>query len=77
LKAVIVNRIGDFCLYFAILLIYLNFKSLDFYIIFSCLYLFNQTVVSFFGLNILILDLISFFLLLAATGKSAQIGLHT
>jgi len=38
LKAVIVNRIGDFCLYFAILLIFYQFKTLDFNVISSVLY---------------------------------------
>jgi len=77
LKAVIVNRIGDFCLYFAILLIFYNFKTLDFYVIFSNIYMFSHTCLVFFGFKIFLLDLISFFLFFAAMGKSAQVGLHT
>lgn len=77
IKAVIVNRIGDFCLYFAILLIFYNFKTLDFNIVFCVLSNFSYTFVMFLGFKLYILDLISLFLFLAAAGKSAQLGLHT
>jgi NADH-ubiquinone oxidoreductase chain 5 len=77
LKAIIVNRIGDFCLYLGILLIFFNFKTLDFYTIFSCLYLFDNVMIVFCGFKAAALDLICMFLFIAAMGKSAQIGLHT
>jgi len=64
-------------LYFGILLIFFNFKTLDFYTIFSCLYLFNEQKIFFCGFEVYVLDIFCLFLFLAAMGKSAQIGLHT
>jgi len=78
LKAIIVNRIGDFCLYFAILLIFYNFHSLDFGVVFATVNIFSSTGnILFFGGSYNIIDVICLFIFLAATGKSAQLGLHT
>jgi len=77
MKAVIVNRIGDFCLYFAILLIFYDFKTLDFNVIFPSLQVFSLNYVFVFGHQLCLLDVICLFLFLAAMGKSAQLGLHT
>jgi NADH:ubiquinone oxidoreductase subunit 5 (subunit L)/multisubunit Na+/H+ antiporter MnhA subunit len=77
MKAVIVNRIGDFCLYFAILLIFYDFKTLDFNVIFPALQVFSLNYVYVFGYHICLLDVVCLFLFLAAMGKSAQLGLHT
>jgi len=78
LKAIIVNRIGDFCLYFAILLVFYNFHSLDFGVIFTTISSFSNTnEISFLGSYYNIIDVICLFIFLAATGKSAQLGLHT
>lgn len=76
LKAVIVNRIGDFAVYIAMLLIFLTFKSLSFYSVFALGSYFEHVSVSIFGYNFLILNLICFFLFMGAVGKSAQVGLH-
>jgi len=77
MKAIIVNRIGDFCLYFGILLIFQIFKTLDFCVIFAVLYLFSEELIYVGIVNIYLCDMISLFLFLAAIGKSAQFGLHT
>jgi proton-translocating NADH-quinone oxidoreductase chain L len=78
LKAVIINRVGDFFFLFAIFAIYSFFGSVDFSFIFALLpFLPNYLLCNFYGFSINMLDLISLFLLLAVAGKSAQIGLHT
>ena len=77
LKAMIINRIGDFGLALAIFAIYALFQSLDYPIVFSLASNYSETIISLFKLNINILDIIGFFIFIGAVGKSAQIGLHT
>lgn len=76
LKAIIINRIGDISLLIACGLIHFFFKSLDFSIIFPMSHYFANCEIVIDSFNIKILDLICFWLMLAAVGKSAQIGLH-
>ena len=77
LKAMIINRIGDFGLALAIFSIYALFQSLDYPIVFSLVSNYSESTLSIFGLNMNILDIIGFFIFIGAVGKSAQIGLHT
>jgi NADH:ubiquinone oxidoreductase subunit 5 (subunit L)/multisubunit Na+/H+ antiporter MnhA subunit len=85
MKAVILNRVGDLGLLFAILLIFFYFKSVDFATVFLLAPLFSEFFfnvrleLGFFTLdyNVHILSFICFWLLFGAVGKSAQIGLHT
>jgi len=77
IKAMLVNRIGDFALLLAIFTIYFVFNSLDYDIVFSLIPLAVDYKVIVMGFQIPILDLIGIFLFLGAMGKSAQIGLHT
>ena len=77
IKALIVNRIGDVSLIISIILIFFLFKSVDYTIIFSSVPLFKNNNIIFFNTSLNILTLFSFFLSLAAFGKSAQLGLHT
>ncbi len=77
MKAIIVNRVGDFGIYFALLLIFYFFKSLDFSVIFNLSYFFTLDNVNLLFININKLDLICLFLFLGVVGKSAQLGLHT
>jgi len=77
LKAVFVNRIGDMALALGIFLIYYVFKTLDYTTIF-CLIPFSANYNIFIGggeINVITLICLCFFI--AATGKSAQVGLHT
>jgi NADH-ubiquinone oxidoreductase chain 5 len=79
MKAMIINRVGDFGLYFSLFLLYYYFNSLDFSVIASyCVN--NNYTLSFFVLHKSIIisniDIICLFLLLGVVGKSAQIGLH-
>jgi NADH-ubiquinone oxidoreductase chain 5 len=77
IKAMLVNRIGDFALLIAIFTIYFVFNSLDYEIVFSLVPLAVDYKVIVMGFQIPVLDLIGIFLFLGAMGKSAQIGLHT
>lgn len=82
LKAVIVNRIGDIALIVASGLILhffgtLEFKKLQILLLYLINYKIETWFIFFHNFNISIFTLISFFLLIAAVGKSAQFGLHT
>lgn len=70
LKAVLVNKFSDVCLYFGILLFFFFYKTFDFNIFFEYLYKLDNTF--FLYAN----TFICFFLLIGAVGKSSQIGLH-
>ncbi len=77
LKAIIINRFGDFTLLIGILLLFYCFRTLSFGSIFATApYLINFYIV-IFDLKIHALSLVTFFLFLGAVGKSAQLGLHT
>ena len=77
IKAMIVNRIGDIGLALAMFVIYDVFKSLDFSVIFATVDLIKNTQITLFTFNFNALILIGILLLVGATGKSAQLGLHT
>jgi len=70
MKAIIVNRIGDFGLILGIIGLLIIFKSVDYETIFSLVgsCTLNQSVS---------LSLVAFLLFVGAVGKSAQLGLHT
>lgn len=76
LKALIVNRFGDFALYTAILIIFLTFKTLNFYTIFALVETFANTTINLLYLQIPVVELLCLFLFIGAVGKSAQVGLH-
>lgn len=78
MKAIIVNRFGDFGIYFSLLVIFFFFKSFDFGVVFNLVqFLDIQSPVVFLGYSLARVDLIVIFLFLGAIGKSAQLGLHT
>jgi NADH-ubiquinone oxidoreductase chain 5 len=77
LKAMIVNRIGDFGLAIAIFTLYLYFQTLDYGVVFSVIPFYNDVTLPFFEIQINLIDFIGFFLFVGAVGKSAQLGLHT
>lgn len=77
IKARVINRIGDIGRALAIFLSYYLFQSLDYAIIFSLAPAYASVTVPFLGFPVSALDIIGFFLLIGAVGKSAQIGLHT
>ena len=77
IKALILNKIGDFGVLIAIVLIFIVFQSVNFSTVFPLVpYFFNKTVFFlFWELNVI--TLICFLLFIGAVGKSAQLGLHT
>jgi NADH-quinone oxidoreductase subunit L len=78
MKAIIVNRFGDFGIYFALLVMFFYFKSFDFGVVFSLVpYLASNVYLEFLSFSFNSIDFLVFFLFLGAIGKSAQLGLHT
>lgn len=77
IKALIVNRVGDFGLSLGIFLTFYVFHSLDYLTIFSLTPLLVENFFIFWNFQIHSLTLIGIFLFIGAVGKSAQLGLHT
>jgi len=77
LKAMLMNRIGDIGIAIGISLIFYEFKSLDYNVIFPISYLFQNDFLFLFNKYYQIMTLICLFFLIGAIGKSAQFGLHT
>ena len=77
IKAMVMNRIGDFGLVMGILLIFINYKAVDYSTVFALTPIFTHSVVNFLNLDVNLLTAIGFFLFVGAVGKSAQLGLHT
>nr|QGN75128.1 NADH dehydrogenase subunit 5 [Chlorella vulgaris] len=77
IKAMLVNRVGDFGLALGIMAIFSVFKTSDFSIVFACApYLATKSLV-FCNLEFHAFTCISLLLFIGAVGKSAQLGLHT
>ena len=77
IKAMLINRIGDFALLLAIFAIYFVFNSLDYDTIFSLTPLMLNYKILIGGFKVPALDMICILLFFGAMGKSAQLGLHT
>ena len=77
LKAIVMNRMGDFGYLCGLLLVYYFFRTVDFSIVFVLAPFFTDVTFSFFIWNLSVLDSICFFLFVGSIGKSAQMGLHT
>lgn len=78
IKAMLINRIGDFFILLGIFSMYSLFNTLNYEIIFSLIPLVSNEklfIGGFYYFNYI--DLICIFLFIGAMGKSAQIGLHT
>ncbi len=77
IKAMLVNRVGDFFLLLAMFTIYITFYTLDYDAVFSLIPFVIDYVLVICGFEFNLIDLICTFLFLGAMGKSAQLGLHT
>jgi len=77
IKAMVLNRIGDFGLVLGILIIFLNYKAVDYATVFSITPLIINNSINFLSCNLNILTVVGAFLFIGAVGKSAQLGLHT
>jgi len=73
LKAIIVNRIADVFFILAIVSVFLVFKTVDYIVVFNLVKFVNPKTIVFGFTN---LELIAILLVLGASTKSAQIGLH-
>jgi len=71
------NRIADVFFLLAIVFILLKFKTTDFIVVFNLIPFYLNDIHFFLFKTFNSLEIISFFLLIAAMGKSAQIGFHT
>jgi NADH:ubiquinone oxidoreductase subunit 5 (subunit L)/multisubunit Na+/H+ antiporter MnhA subunit len=72
----LVNRVGDLALLIGISIIFFNFLTLKYIVIFNLInYLLNFSFI-LFNMNFNLITLISLFLFFGAMGKSAQLGLH-
>ena len=77
IKAMLVNRVGDFFLLLGIFAIYFICDSLDFDVVFSLSTKIKDYVFTLGYLDISIIHFICTCLFLGAVGKSAQLGLHS
>jgi NADH-ubiquinone oxidoreductase chain 5 len=77
LKAMVVNRVGDVGLIAAMALLYRELGTLDLATIFALAPSLATATVSFFGWTLPLATTVGLLLLLAAVGKSAQLGLHS
>jgi proton-translocating NADH-quinone oxidoreductase chain L len=77
LKALIMNRVGDFGFLCGSLLLFYFFRSLDFSIVFSLAPYFQNVDLLFMDFRWKSLDVICCCFFVGSMGKSAQIGLHT
>jgi len=77
MKAIIVNRIGDFGLSLAMFGFFYQIKSLDFPTVFVLAPYFSEENFIFMDMEYNKLTILCLLLFLGAVGKSAQIGLHT
>jgi NADH:ubiquinone oxidoreductase subunit 5 (subunit L)/multisubunit Na+/H+ antiporter MnhA subunit len=80
LKALVFNRFSDSFILIAIVLIYNVFNTTDIVTICNSVHLYDNTLTDLslfnFGVKIRVIEIIAFFLMLAAFIKSAQIGFH-
>jgi proton-translocating NADH-quinone oxidoreductase chain L len=77
LKAMIVNRVGDFSLALGICGIFLIYQSVDYATVFASTPLVAGETFYFLGFEVEKLTIICLLIFGGAVGKSAQIGLHT
>ena len=77
IKAIIVNRFGDFGLMIALFVLFASFKTLDFTLLSVLVDSFSEYYIICGFWDWHMLSFVSFFLFLGCIGKSAQLGLHT
>nr|QWK45004.1 NADH dehydrogenase subunit 5 [Analipus japonicus] len=77
IKAMLVNRIGDFGLALGIFGIYMCFGAVDYATVFALAPQLSSLSLIFFNIELKALNLIGVLLFVGAVGKSAQLGLHT
>jgi NADH-ubiquinone oxidoreductase chain 5 len=73
----VLNRIGDFGLVIGILIVFIEYKAVDYATVFALTPIFTDKFFNFLTFDFDLISLICFFLFVGAVGKSAQLGLHT
>jgi len=73
----ILNRIGDFGLVIGILLVFIEYKAVDYATVFAVTPIFTNKICTFLSFDFNLISIICFFFFIGAVGKSAQLGLHT
>ena len=77
IKAMVMNRIGDFGLALGIMGIFFVFKTVDFAVVFALASYVSSNTLIFCNLNFNAVNVICILLFIGAVGKSAQLPLHT
>lgn len=77
IKAMVVNRIGDFGLALGIFTIFVKFKAVDYATVFALTPTFFKEPAHFLFFEVDTLTLLCLLLFVGSVGKSAQLGLHT
>jgi len=77
IKAMLVNRVGDFGLALGIFGMFICFGAVDYATVFSLAPQFSTFTILLYNIDFKVLDLIGILLFVGAVGKSAQLGLHT
>ncbi len=77
IKAMLMNRIGDFSLIIGIIIIFIYYKSVDYATVTALTPMLKKFVINFLNCDFNLLTLVSILLFIGAVGKSAQLGLHT
>lgn len=77
IKAMVVNRIGDFGLALGIFTIFIKFKAVDYATVFALTPTFSKETTYFLFFEVDLLTLVCLLLFVGSVGKSAQLGLHT
>jgi NADH-ubiquinone oxidoreductase chain 5 len=77
IKAMIINRIGDFGLALGIFVIFETFKTVDYAVLFSIVPYYTTKTINFLQFELDLITTICILLFIGSMGKSAQLGLHT
>jgi len=77
IKAMLLNRVGDFSLLMGIVLVFMHYKSTDYAAVAALTPVIASSDVNFLNFKIHSLTLIGVFIFIGAVGKSAQLSLHT
>nr|QYC61869.1 NADH dehydrogenase subunit 5 [Actinocyclus sp. mgcode 4] len=77
IKAMVINRIGDFGLALGIFLIFIYFKSVDYATVFALTPFYVNAQFNLLSFDFNVLNMVGILLFIGAIGKSAQLGLHT
>jgi proton-translocating NADH-quinone oxidoreductase chain L len=77
IKAMLMNRVGDFGLALGVMVLFSVFKTVDFATIFALAAHYGDAVCVFCNQEFHALTVICILLFIGAVGKSAQLGLHT